>query len=159
MSRATAYIGLGANLGDATVTLSQALKALQASSGICEVQASSFYQSAPVDAPGPTYVNAAARLSTTLAPLPLLAVLRTLEHQFGRERHFRNAPRTLDLDLLLYDQLDFETPSLVVPHPRMHLRAFVIKPLMELGQAETVVAGKPLSDWLAECAEQPCRQL
>lgn len=159
MSRATAYIGLGANLGEAKSTLAQAIAALRATKGIFDVQGSSFYQSDPVDAPGPAYINAVARLKTTLAPLPLLQALRTIEHQFGRERHFRNAPRTLDLDLLLYDQLEFETPSLIVPHPRMHLRAFVVIPLIELGQAETVVAGKPLSSWLAECADQSCNKL
>lgn len=159
MSAAVAYIGLGANLGEAQTTLAQAIKALQATSGISEVKGSSFYQSDPVDAPGPVYVNAVARLTTTLAPLPLLDVLRGIEQQFGRERHFRNAPRTLDLDLLLYDALKFETPSLTVPHPRMHLRAFVLKPLIELGQANVMIAGKPLSLWLAQCAEQPCYQL
>lgn len=159
MSRATAYIGLGANLGDAKATLVQAIASLQTTNGVFDVQCSSFYQSDPVDAPGPAYVNAVARLSTTLAPLPLLQVLRAIEQQFGRERHFRNAPRTLDLDLLLYDQLEFETPNLIVPHPRMHLRAFVVKPMIELGQAETIVAGKPLSRWLAECADQSCNRL
>ena len=159
MSAAVAYIGLGANLGEAKATLAQAIQALQATSGISKVQGSSFYQSEPVDAPGPVYVNAVARLTTTLAPLPLLDVLRGIEHQFGRERHFRNAPRTLDLDLLLYDELEFETPSLVVPHPRMHLRAFVLKPLIELGQADAMVVGKPVSSWLAQCADQPCYRL
>ena len=156
MSKASAYIGLGANLGDAPATLAQAIEALRNTPGINHVQSSNLYRSDPVDAPGPAYINAAAKLSTTLAPLALLEVLRGIETQFGRERHFRNAPRTLDLDLLLYDQLEFETLSLTVPHPRMHLRAFVLKPLIELGAQSVVIKNKPLSDWLAACAEQPC---
>lgn len=159
MSFATAYIGLGANLGNAQCTLIEAIDALRNTSGIHTVDSSKFWRSDPVDAPGPAYVNAAAKLSTTLAPLPLLRVLNTIEAEFGRERHFRNAPRTLDLDLLLYDALSFSTPSLTVPHPRMHLRAFVLKPLIELGAADTLVNGKPLKQWLAHCEEQPCSPL
>lgn len=159
MSTATAYIGMGANLGDAQATLAQALETLRHTAGVIEVHSSHFYRSDPVDAPGPVYVNAVARLTTTLAPLPLLAALRSTETQFGRERHFRNAPRTLDLDLLLYDELEFSTPTLVVPHPRLHLRAFVLKPLIELGAQNTVIEGKKVSDWLTACIEQCCEPI
>lgn len=156
MTAACAFIGLGANLGEAQNTLAKAIDAIGQATGIISIQSSSFYRSDPVDAPGPAYVNAAAKLSTTLAPLPLLDLLRSIESQFGRERHFRNAPRTLDLDLLLYDSLELNTPRLTVPHPRMHLRAFVLKPLIELGQANTCVQGKTLADWLAQYADQAC---
>ncbi|MCD8503759.1 MAG: 2-amino-4-hydroxy-6-hydroxymethyldihydropteridine diphosphokinase [Burkholderiaceae bacterium] len=159
MSTATAYIGMGANLGDAKATLTAAIEALRRTAGVIDAQSSSFYCSDPVDAPGPPYVNAVAKLTTTLAPLPLLQTLRAIEAQHGRERHFRNAPRTLDLDLLLYDELKFSTPTLVVPHPRMHLRAFVLKPLTELGALNTVIQDRPLADWLAACQEQPCEPI
>lgn len=159
MSIATAYIGLGANLGDARATLTAAIDALRRSSGVIDVKPSSFYGSDPVDAPGPVYVNAAAKLSTTLAPLPLLQVLRSIETQFGRERHFRNAPRTLDLDLLLYDELMLNTPTLVVPHPRMHLRAFVLKPLIDLGAQNAIIQDKSLAQWLTACNDQPCEPI
>lgn len=159
MSNAIAFIGLGANLGDAQTTLIEAIEALRHTSAIHAVESSSLWRSDPVDAPGPAYINAVAKISTTLAPLPLLQVLNTIEATFGRERHFRNAPRTLDLDLLLYEKLAFSTPTLTVPHPRMHLRAFVIKPLAELGVTDTVVNGQPLTHWFTVCSEQPCSTL
>ena len=159
MSAARAYIGLGANLGATETTLRHAIETLQAMPGIERAESSRLYRSAPVNAPGPAYINAVLALTTTLSPLGLLEALRTTEVQFGRERHFRNAPRTLDLDLLLYDELSFATPTLTVPHPRMHLRAFVLKPLIELAGPQLQVAGKSLSDWLAQCQNQPCEPL
>jgi 2-amino-4-hydroxy-6-hydroxymethyldihydropteridine diphosphokinase len=159
MSQAHAYIGLGANLGDMQVTLRQAIAAIDAASGIQTTRLSPLYRSAPVDAPGPGYVNAVAQVHTSLAPLELLVLLRHIETQFGRQRHFRNAPRTLDLDLLLYDELMFSTPTLTVPHPRMHLRAFVLKPLIDLTHAHHLVHGQPLTHWLAACAPQHCEPL
>jgi len=159
MSLATAYIGLGANLGDTEVTLQQAVDAIANSAGVQRTVTSQLYRSDPVDAPGPSYVNAVARVHTSLAPLPLLALLRQIEKQFGRQRHFRNAPRTLDLDLLLYDELAFSTPTLSVPHPRMHVRAFVLKPLIELTEDGRQLKGQSLSDWLAACVDQHCEVL
>lgn len=159
MSTAIAYIGLGANLGDPESTLTGAIKTLENTPGILQVQHSGLYQSDPVNAPGPTYVNAVAKLITTLAPLPLLQTLRALETQHGRERSFRNAPRTLDLDLLLYDQLEFDTPTLIVPHPRMHSRAFVLKPLIELAGEALEIQKIPVSDWLTACTDQFCSKL
>jgi 2-amino-4-hydroxy-6-hydroxymethyldihydropteridine diphosphokinase len=159
MSTATAYIGLGANLGDPKSSLTQALKVLKEAAGILDVESSSFFRSDPVDAPGPAYINAVAKVTTTLAPLPLLDVLRTIETNFGRERHFRNAPRTLDLDLLLYDKLEFSTPTLTVPHPRMHLRAFVIMPLLQLAGPQTTLHGESLDRWLAACSDQACTRI
>lgn len=156
MSHATAYIGLGANLGATETTLRQAIDALQAKPGIISARHSRLYQSDPVDAPGPAYVNAVLELNTTLAPLCLLDTLRATESQFGRQRDYRNAPRTLDLDLLLYDTLYFETPTLTVPHPRLHLRAFVLKPLIELVGAQRDVLGQSLGQWLKGCDDQPC---
>ena len=159
MSKALAYIGLGANLGQPESTLRQALQTLKDSRGIDGIVSSSLYRSAPVNAPGPIYVNAVAAIHTSLAPLPLLAVLRDIEMTFGRQRHFRNAPRTLDLDLLLYDDLCFETPSLTVPHPRMHERAFVLMPLIEIASAGLKIQHQTIEQWLDQCKDQPCEPI
>jgi 2-amino-4-hydroxy-6-hydroxymethyldihydropteridine diphosphokinase len=129
------FVGLGANLGDARATLAAAVEALGRLPGTRCVARSSLYRSAPVDADGPDYVNAVVELRTTLAPQALLEGLQRLEAQFGRERPYRHAPRTLDLDLLLYGSRRLSTPTLVLPHPRLHERAFVIEPLAEIAPA------------------------
>ena len=128
----TAYIGLGANLGEAQNSLRIALQALGSLPKVQLVKTSSFYSSAPLDSSGPDYVNAVAQLCTTLTAPALLAAMRTIEDAQGRQRPYRNAPRTLDLDLLLYGQATIQSPALTVPHPRMWERAFVLVPLMEL---------------------------
>jgi len=159
----TAYVGLGANLGEPRATLNAALAALAASPGVSACIASSFYRSAPVDAAGPDYVNAVARLTTTLAPLALLDVLQTLEHQHGRLRPYRHAPRTLDLDLILYDSLTLSHPRLTLPHPRAHERAFVLVPLAEVakeaGDGLPTLAGASVSAWLTRCADQRLQRI
>jgi len=127
-----AYVGLGANLGDALATLRQAIQDLQAHHKVLSLRASSFYASAPVEADGPDFVNAVVELDTTLSPYELLAALQRLEHSAGRERPYPNAPRTLDLDVLLYDDLHMADAKLTIPHPRMWQRAFVLWPLQEL---------------------------
>ncbi len=127
-----AYVGLGSNLGDSLATLRWALEALAALPGSTLTHQSSIYASAPVDATGPDYLNAVAQLQTGLTAPDLLAHLQALELQAGRERPYRNAPRTLDLDLLLYGDARIDSPHLVVPHPRMGERAFVLLPLAEL---------------------------
>lgn len=154
----TAYIGLGANLGAAQETLVQALNALRRLPGIAQVTASSFYASAPVGAPGPDYVNAVARLRTTLAPHALLDALQAIETAHGRTRPYPNAPRLLDLDLLLYDALHLRDDRLTLPHPRMHQRAFVLLPLLELTPDIRLPQGDAAA-LLAACADQPIRQL
>lgn len=128
----TAFIGLGANLGDGPAALRSALDALEVRADTSVVKVSSLYRSAPVEASGPDYVNAVAQLCTALRPHDLLAVLMLIEQRAGRERPYRNAPRTLDLDLLLVDDLYVETTTLTVPHPRMWERAFVVLPLAEI---------------------------
>lgn len=130
--RVRAYIALGANLGDSAATLKTVLDELRQTPGIAAVTASRFYRTAPVEATGPDFVNAAAALDTTLAPLELLDVLQALELRHGRERPYKNAPRTLDLDMLLHGDQSLEDQRLVLPHPRMHLRAFVLRPLLDL---------------------------
>ncbi len=134
MARApvTAFIGIGANLGDARAAVQRALIALAGLPHSELLAASRLYGSAPVDAAGPDFINAVAELRTTLTAPALLAALQALEQAAGRERPYRNAPRTLDLDLLLYGEGRIDSPGLVVPHPRMEMRAFVLRPLAEL---------------------------
>jgi len=96
------------------------------------VAQSSFYASAPIDAQGPDFINAVVEVQTALEPMALLQTLQAIEQRYGRQRSYQNAPRTLDLDLLMYGQRQLALPDLVLPHPRMHLRAFVLYPLAEL---------------------------
>jgi 2-amino-4-hydroxy-6-hydroxymethyldihydropteridine diphosphokinase len=128
----TAYIGLGANLGHRLEALQRALQVLGTMPGCRDVRGSRLYRSAPVDAGGPEYLNAVAQLTTTLTAPDLLRALQALENAAGRQRPYRNAPRTLDLDLLLYGDARIDSPRLSVPHPRMWERAFVLVPLTEL---------------------------
>src|SRR5690606_36479215 len=127
-----AFVGLGANLGDAQAAVKRSLQALDRLPQTRLAARSSLYRSAPVDAGVPDYVNAVAELRTALPPEALLAELQRLEQAEGRERPYRNAPRTLDLDLLLYGDAQIATPALTVPHPRMAARAFVLLPLAEI---------------------------
>ena len=119
-------------MGDARQTLQDALQALAQTPGIEQVVASDLYRTAPVDATGPDFINAVAQVHTRLHAMDLLAVLQHIEQAAGRERPYRNAPRTLDLDLLLYGTGHIDSPTLTVPHPRMGERAFVLVPLVAL---------------------------
>lgn len=136
----TAYIGLGANLGPASETVRQALQDLGAIPNTELKQCSALYCTAPLDSQGPDYINAVAEISTRLAPLELLTALQKLETQAGRSRPYRNAPRTLDLDLLLYGELTIDSPTLVLPHPRMLQRAFVLLPLAQIAPQRVSMA-------------------
>jgi 2-amino-4-hydroxy-6-hydroxymethyldihydropteridine diphosphokinase len=127
-----AYVGIGANLGDALQTVRQALAHLANLPYTQLVQASNLYRSAPVDSSGPDYINAVAALQTQLTAPDLLAALQNIEQLLGRERPYRNAPRTLDLDLLLYGSASIGSAVLTVPHPRLYERAFVLLPLSEI---------------------------
>jgi 2-amino-4-hydroxy-6-hydroxymethyldihydropteridine diphosphokinase len=127
-----AYVGLGANLGDAEATLHEAVRALGALAHSRVTAVSPLYRSAPVDATGPDYLNAVAVLHTRRSAEGLLSDLQALEVRFGRERPYRNAPRTLDLDLLFFGAQRSTSPALVLPHPRWAQRAFVILPLLDL---------------------------
>ncbi len=128
----TVYIGLGANLGDPAQTLREALRVLGQQPGLSVIRCSSFYSSAPLQAQGPDFVNAVVQASAQLCAPDLLRVLQGVESAFGRERPYRNSPRSLDLDLLLYGDARSESASLTVPHPRMLERAFVLVPLAEI---------------------------
>lgn len=126
------FVGLGANLGDREATLRSALQAMAQLPGTRVERVSPLYGSAPVDAGGPDYLNAVAALATTLTPQALLQALQAIEQSAGRERPYRNAPRTLDLDILWFGDQVIHTPTLTVPHPRMAERAFVLRPLADL---------------------------
>ncbi|KQV78764.1 2-amino-4-hydroxy-6-hydroxymethyldihydropteridine diphosphokinase [Rhizobacter sp. Root1221] len=146
----TAYVGLGANLGQAAAALEAAVDALARLPGTHLAARSPVYRTAPVDATGPDFLNAVVALDTDLPPGELLAALHALEQAHGRERSHRNAPRTLDLDLLLHGPAQIDTPELTVPHPRLHERAFVLVPLADIaphlevpgrGAVRTLLAG------------------
>ena len=126
------YAGLGANLGHARQSLDAAILAIGKLPETWLVGRSSFYQSAPFQADGPDYINAVVHLQTRLNAIDLLRAFQRLEDLAGRERPFRNAPRTLDIDLLLFGDGEIQSPALQVPHPRMRERAFVLLPLKEL---------------------------
>ena len=126
------YAGLGANLGQARLSLDSAILALGKLPETLLVGCSSFYQSAPFQADGPDYINAVVHLQTRLNAIELLRVFQRLEDLAGRERPYRNAPRTLDIDLLLFGDGNIQSSALQVPHPRMRERAFVLLPLSEL---------------------------
>jgi len=130
-----ATIGLGANLGDARQAVHGAVAAIAALDGCQLLTTSPLYRSAPIDSSGPDYFNAVLQISTRLTAPDLLACLHRIECGAGRERPYRNAPRTLDLDLLLYGQARLDSPTLTVPHPRMQQRAFVLRPLADIAPA------------------------
>lgn len=125
-------IGLGANLGDAPRTLNQALAALTSRARARRLKRSSLWRSRPVEAQGPDYVNAVVSFDSALSPAEMLQLASTVETEFGRTRTYRNAPRTLDIDLLLHTGGPINEPDLQLPHPRMHERAFVLAPLLEI---------------------------
>jgi 2-amino-4-hydroxy-6-hydroxymethyldihydropteridine diphosphokinase len=151
---APAFVGLGANLGDAQATLLAARAELAGLPDTTLRGFSALYRSAPLDSSGPDYINAVALLSTRLLPHELLAQLQRIEALHGRERPWHHAPRTLDLDLLLYADERIATPALTVPHPRLHERAFVLRPLAELAPALLIPGRGALADWLARVADQ-----
>lgn len=128
----TAYVGLGANLGDARRSVLDAIDAIAALPGTVVAKRSSLYRSAPVDAGGPDYVNAVIEIRSASTAPRLLAQLQHIEQGAARTRPYRNAPRTLDLDLLLYGTGSIASERLTVPHPRMQERAFVLLPLAEI---------------------------
>ncbi|SMG42786.1 2-amino-4-hydroxy-6-hydroxymethyldihydropteridine diphosphokinase [Paraburkholderia susongensis] len=159
-----AYLGLGANLGDARQTLKDAVVCLAQQHTITVLAKSSLYRTAPIDAGGDDYFNCVVKLETTLPVRHLLALCHKIEHQFGRERPFRNAPRTLDLDILLYGEQSIDEADLIVPHPRLVERAFALVPLVEIdealiipqhGRAAALLDG--VSDQRIEKVKSPCQ--
>ena len=159
MSQVTAYIGIGANLGDARANVADAIARLARLPGATLVDASASYRTAPIDSSGDDYINAVARITTTLPAEALLLALHAIEAQHGRERPYRNAPRTLDLDLLLYGEQQIASATLTVPHPRITERAFVLVPLLELAPAISVPGKGAAGDYLASVAGQAISRL
>ena len=151
----TAYVALGANLGDPKATVLAAFAALANLPESRVARCSSLYRTAPVGILSqPDFVNAVALLETTLAPEALLDALLDIEARFGRIRRERNGPRTLDLDLLLYDDIELDLPRLTLPHPRLHLRAFVLLPLAEVAPNLAIPRRGSLAAWLPAVANQ-----
>lgn len=136
----TAYLGLGANLGDSRTVLALAIQQLADTPGIAVTAQSGFYRTAPIDSSGPDYTNAVVAVSTTLAAPDLLTCLQGIEAGAGRERPYRNAPRTLDLDILLYGSAHVTSARLCIPHPGMWQRAFVLRPLAEIAPHHVTAA-------------------
>ncbi len=163
----TAYIGLGANQGDLVESLKAAFDSLRSLEQSELVAVSPFYKSAPIDATGPDYVNAVAKLDTTLEPYGLLLHLLDIELMLGRKRRGqkKNAPRNVDLDLLLLGDMIIQSTPLTLPHPRLHQRAFVLKPLLDLapeiripGQGSASDFMKAVSDQRVELLEESAEQ-
>jgi 2-amino-4-hydroxy-6-hydroxymethyldihydropteridine diphosphokinase len=155
-----AYVALGANLADPQAQVGAALAALARLPQSRLLRASSLYRTAPIAIHRqPDFINAVAALETTLLPLELLSALFDVEAQFGRRRDFHHAPRTLDLDLLLYDQQTIDSRQLSLPHPRMHLRAFVIAPLLEIAPACRIPGRGTAAAWLPAVSAQVIERL
>ncbi len=158
MAQHIAYLGLGANLDDAAHTVRQAIVQLNGAAMTVLAQ-SSLYRSAPVDAQGPDFYNAVLKIATALKPGVLLQTLLQLEQQHGRTRAYRNAPRTLDIDLLLYDDLILHEAGLTLPHPRLHERAFVLLPLLEIAPGIVLPRLGAAKNFLPQCADQLIEQV
>jgi len=155
-----AYVGMGANLGEPRAQLLAAWDALGRIADTQTTARSSLYRTAPIGyAEQPAFLNCVAKLETALPPQALLAQLQQIERNLGRVRSFRNAPRAIDLDLLLYGSETLETPGLTLPHPRMHERAFVLVPLLELDADAMIPARGKAADLLRACAGQPVERV
>lgn len=153
------WVGLGANLGDTHHSFDQARDALRAHPAISMLRCSSLWRSSPVDSQGPDYLNAVIELRTCLAPVALLEFLQALENEAGRTRPYHHAPRTLDLDLLTHGEHVQIDLLLTLPHPRMHLRAFVLAPLLELAPNAHIPGRGAARDWLGRIQDQPLSRL
>lgn len=154
------FVALGANLGDPVATVSAAIQALRDLPDAEFVAASSLYRTAPVGLRHqPDFINAVVELNAVVSAPTLLEMLFAIEARFGRRRSVRNAPRTLDLDLLLYGDVTSADPSLTLPHPRLHERAFVLAPLAEIAPRLQVPGRGPVNALLADCADQQIEKL
>ena len=158
--RVTAFVGLGANIGEPRRQLELAIEALKRLPETELIQTSEIYKSAPLGyLDQPDFLNAVAQLDTGLAAEQLLDQLQKIERTQGRERTFAGAPRTLDLDLLLYGDRVLDSPRLTLPHPRMHERAFVLEPLAEIAPDAAVPGRGKAGDLLAACRGQRVEKL
>ncbi|MBU3542754.1 MAG: 2-amino-4-hydroxy-6-hydroxymethyldihydropteridine diphosphokinase [Burkholderiaceae bacterium] len=151
---ALAYIGLGGNIGDTKQLIKDAIMCFAQRRELKVLTRSCMYQSAPIGCDGQDFINAVISLETELTPHQLLTVCQQVENDFGRERPFLNAPRTLDLDLLAYDQVILDDEQLQVPHPRMVERAFVLLPLLEIEPNLSLPRFGKLADYLPHLQNQ-----
>ena len=155
-----AFVGLGSNLEDPQRQVALAFDELADLPRTTLLKRSSLYRSSPMGyAAQPDFVNAVAQLETALEPASLLEALQAIEAQHGRSRSFPNAPRTLDLDLLLYADREQHTAQLALPHPRMHERAFVLQPLLELEPDISIPGHGEARALLAACADQQVERI
>ena len=155
-----AYVALGANLAEPVAQIRAAIDALAELPASQLLRSSSLYRTAPVGIHGqPDFINAVAALETTLSAPDLLAALLALEERFGRRRDYYRAPRTLDLDLLLFNDKTIDSPQLQVPHPRLHLRAFVLAPLAEIAPDCRIPGRGSVSAWLPAVSMQSIEKL
>jgi 2-amino-4-hydroxy-6-hydroxymethyldihydropteridine diphosphokinase len=155
-----AYIGIGSNQDGPRARVDRAFEEIAALPETHLAARSPLYRSAPVDAPAQAdFINAVAAVDTRLSAPQLLDALQAIEARHGRARPFRNAPRTLDLDLLLYDDMSFASPALTLPHPRMHRRAFVLRPLLDLDPRAEVPGHGAAHALLRACADQKIERL
>ena len=155
-----AYVGIGSNLEDPRRQVLGAFDELARLPRTRVTGRSSLYRTAPIGhAAQPDFINAVAALDTQLSAVALLRELQAVEARHGRERSFANAPRTLDLDLLLYGDAHIDEPGLSVPHPRMQERAFVLAPLVELAPKLDIPGIGPASEQLAACADQTVERI
>ena len=155
-----AYVGIGSNLQDPVAQVKAACAALGRLPRTRLLKCSSLYRSAPVGfADQPDFVNAVAALETSLKPVELLSQLQAIERKQGRKRSFKNAPRSLDLDLLLVDQMTLDLPHLKIPHPRMHERAFVLEPLLEIDPAIAIPGLRPAAACLSAIKDQKVERI
>ena len=153
------FVGIGANLGDARLTVSKAIAALAQLPDTILVAQSALFGSAPIDSSGDDYVNAVAELASRLSAADLLHGLQAIELAHGRKRPYRNAPRTLDLDLLLYGDEKINTTDLQVPHPRMTERAFVLLPLLQLAGDVSIPGKGRAQSYVAAVTDQRIQEL
>lgn len=155
-----AFVALGSNLEDPQHQVLRALAELDSLPETRVIAKSALYRTAPVGYDNqPDFINAAAEVSTTLEPVALLRALLALETAHGRERPFPNAPRVLDLDLLLYDDLELHAPELTLPHPRLHERGFVLFPLADIAADVNVPGQGKVRDLLRSLPDQGVERL
>lgn len=151
---AEVYIGLGSNMDGPHNQLDRAIESLSASPDIALVAVSDRYQTPPIGPSQPDYINAVAQLQTSMSPEALLDRLQSIEQQQDRVRTLRWGPRTLDLDILLYDNMLCDTERLTIPHPRMAERGFVLLPLADINRDLLLPSGKTVAQLLANCSVQ-----
>ena len=159
MKSVSVFVGIGSNLGDAQSHVERALAQLATLKHTALAATSSLFRTAPLEADGDDYINAVVRLDTQLSAAELLQALQALEQAAGRERPYANAPRTLDLDLLLYGQQIIATDALMVPHPRMLQRAFVLIPLLQIEPFITIPGHGAAHDFAPAIAGQRIQKM